>query len=117
MAHSLKILLFFLISSPLFGHGENPIVTSGEAIFENPEPQIQQIRVADKTAINFQKFNIAKDETTRFIQPHAKARVLCRVTGGDSSIIEGRLEANGRLFLSILPALCFERRPKSASAL
>jgi filamentous hemagglutinin family protein len=88
--------LFFPLN--LLGHGENPVVTAGEATFTHPDSHTQEIRAADKTIINFKRFNLAKEERAHFIQPHAKARVLCRVTGGEPSIIEGHLEANGRLF-------------------
>lgn len=99
MEYSLIRWSLLLFSATLFGHGENPTVVAGEAVIEHPDPHTQIIRAQDKTAINFKKFSIAKDETTRFIQPHRHATVLCRVTGGEPSLIEGKLEANGRLLL------------------
>lgn len=100
MEHSLKkgLGVIFLTAS-LLGHVENPEVVAGSATFEKPTADTQVIRAADKTAINCKSFNIGKNEKVSFVQPHSKARVLCRVTGKDPSIIEGRLEANGRLFL------------------
>jgi filamentous hemagglutinin family protein len=98
MAYSLKYLVALTLCLKLYGLGEHPAVVAGEASFENPDPKTQEIKVSDKTVINFKKFNLAADEKTRFIQPSERARVLCRVTGGEPSFIEGRLEANGRLF-------------------
>lgn len=101
MENSVKksLSLFLLTPFLVMGHVKNPEVVAGSATFENPNPQTQEIRAANKTAINCQSFHVGKDETVRFILPHAKDRVLCRVTGKEASLIEGHLEANGHLFL------------------
>ncbi|MEX0745804.1 MAG: filamentous hemagglutinin N-terminal domain-containing protein [Phycisphaeraceae bacterium] len=57
------------------------------------------IRAADGTVIEYSRFNIGPDELVRFIQPGADARVLNRIVGGDPSVIEGALEANGIVYL------------------
>lgn len=100
MESSLKRALSLFLASPLLvvAHMEEPRVTAGEANFEKSDAT-QVIHAADKTAINCKTFHVGKEETVRFVQPHEKASVLCRVTGKEASIIEGRLEANGRLFL------------------
>ena len=55
---------------------------------------------SDKAIINWNTFNIANGETTRFIQPSASSVALNRVTGGlGPSQIFGTLSANGRVFL------------------
>src|SRR5271167_639627 len=98
MEYSL-IILSVILSVQLFGLGEDPAVIAGNPVFESPDSKTQVIHAPDKTAINFKKFNIAEDETVRFIQPHPHSTVLCRVTGGQPSLIEGVLEASGRLLL------------------
>ncbi|HUD00796.1 MAG TPA: filamentous hemagglutinin N-terminal domain-containing protein [Rhabdochlamydiaceae bacterium] len=101
MENHLKRALSLILAYPLLtmAHVEAPHVTAGQATFENPDANTQVIHAADKTAIHCKTFNVKKEETVRFVQPHNKASVLCRVTGKEASIIEGRLDANGRLFL------------------
>lgn len=50
-------------------------------------------------AIDWTQFNIAKNETIRYAQPDKNAVALNRVTGGQQSLIEGNLNANGHIFL------------------
>jgi filamentous hemagglutinin family protein len=50
--------------------------------------------------INWQTFNLAKGDTTTFIQPNSSASALNRVIGGQGpSFINGTLNANGRVFI------------------
>ncbi|MDO8653313.1 MAG: YDG domain-containing protein [Undibacterium sp.] len=49
--------------------------------------------------INWQSFNIAPNETVRFVQPGSSSVALNRVIGADSSNILGNLIANGKVFL------------------
>lgn len=60
---------------------------------------ILQITAADKTIINWQGFSIGKDEVTQFLQPSSSSSVLNRVVGQDPSVILGRLQSNGNVFL------------------
>jgi filamentous hemagglutinin family protein len=101
MENHLKRALSLFLTYPLLmmAHIKDPQVTAGQATFTNPDVHTQVIHAEDKTAINCKTFNVGKDEIVRFVQPHNKASVLCRVTGKEASIIEGRLDANGRLFL------------------
>ncbi len=49
--------------------------------------------------INWQTFSIGAGETTTFLQPSAASAVLNRVLGGETSIIDGTLTANGQVYL------------------
>jgi filamentous hemagglutinin family protein len=49
--------------------------------------------------INWQGFNIAANETTKFVQPSALSAVLNRVVGGNPSQILGALQSNGKVLL------------------
>jgi filamentous hemagglutinin family protein len=95
----IKTLLFLTLPLCLAAHVEQPEVVAGSATFTKTDAQTQLIKAEDKTVINCKTFHIGKNEKVRFEQPHDKARVLCRVTGKEASILEGHLEANGRLFL------------------
>nr|WP_302480490.1 filamentous hemagglutinin N-terminal domain-containing protein [Cupriavidus gilardii] len=54
---------------------------------------------SDKLAIDWQSFSIGKDNLVRFVQPGADAIALNRVLGQDVSVIQGALQANGKVFL------------------
>ncbi len=90
---------------------EEPRSTEG-VTFENPDAKTQLIRAPDKSVINCKKFNVGKEETVHFIQPGPKAKVLCRVTGKEASVIEGTLKADGRLFLVNPQSIYFRETAK-----
>jgi len=98
MQNSLKKSILLLLTSPLclFSLGGKPEVVTGTADYEVSGAG-EVVRVSDKTILEYKKFNIDKDETTRYEQPSSKSTLLCRVKGGDASIIRGKLEANGKL--------------------
>ena len=52
-----------------------------------------------KMAANWNSFSIGADHTVNFVQPNAQSVALNRVTGSDPSVIQGRLNANGQVFL------------------
>lgn len=54
---------------------------------------------SNRMAIDWTQFNIAKNEIIRYRQPDKNAVALNRVTGGQQSLIEGNLNANGHVFL------------------
>lgn len=58
---------------------------------------IQQL--TDKAIIDWQRFGIDANELVRFVQPSEMAVSLNRVTGSDPSVILGKLQANGQVFL------------------
>jgi filamentous hemagglutinin family protein len=99
MENSLKkSILLLLLTSPicLFSLGGKPEIVHGSAEYEL-SGATEVVRVSEKTILEYQKFNIGELETTRYEQPSSKSTLLCRVKGKDSSVIRGRLEANGKL--------------------
>jgi len=50
-------------------------------------------------AINWATFSIGASETVNFVQPGTSAIALNRVTGNESSVINGALNANGQVWL------------------
>ncbi|HLD67533.1 MAG TPA: filamentous hemagglutinin N-terminal domain-containing protein, partial [Pseudomonas sp.] len=50
-------------------------------------------------AINWASFNVAASESVNFVQPNASAIALNRVTGNQSSVIDGSLSANGQVWI------------------
>lgn len=75
---------------------------------------------SQKASINWQGFSISPGEVVNFNQPGSNSITLNRITGNEQSIIEGSLNANGKVFIinsngifftkgsSVNTALCFE---------
>lgn len=57
------------------------------------------VRASNRSIIEWTDFDIAAGETVEFVQPNARARVMNRVTGPDSTEIEGALRANGSVYI------------------
>jgi len=78
---------------------QGPQVVSGRVDIANPNPRTLEITNSPAAIINWQAFDIAPGETTRFVQESAASAVLNRVVEPNASAILGRLESNGRVFL------------------
>lgn len=100
MENLIKHFLSGIILTPccLFALGGQPEVVSGEAQYEL-QGLHEVVRVSDKAILHYKKFNLAENESTRFEQPSPKSTLLCRVKGKEASVLQGRLEANGKLLL------------------
>ena len=57
------------------------------------------IRAGRNSIINYRGFDIAANESVRFIQPDAASRVLNRIQSAAPTRIDGALSANGRVYL------------------
>src|SRR5690606_17169867 len=67
----------------------NPLgesVAAGQADFARSGSQLTVTQHSQNAIINWQSFNIAGGELTRFLQNNSNAAVLNRVTGGDMSV-------------------------------
>lgn len=91
-------LALFLAAGAAGAGPDNPNVTAGSATF-NTSGSTTTITASDGTVINYNSFNIGANETVQFVQPHANATVLNRITGGSPTSIDGQLLANGRVYL------------------
>ena len=58
-----------------------------------------RITASDGAILNHSSFDVSRGETLRFIQPGVDARVLNRILSASPSRIDGRLLANGHLYL------------------
>lgn len=89
-----------LLTQPLWANPLNGSVVAGEATISGTgTPDVTITQHTDRAAINWESFDIAKGERTRFIQPSASSVILNRVIGGNASQIYGTLEANGTVYL------------------
>ena len=88
-----------LVSGPVWAAPQGGVVTSGTATI-NQSGHVTNINQAtQRAAINWQSFSTRPQETVNFHQPNAAAIALNRVIGNERSILEGALNANGRVFL------------------
>jgi filamentous hemagglutinin family protein len=75
------------------------VVTSGTAAISQSGAVTNINQSTQKAAINWQGFSISASETVNFNQPNSSAITLNRVVGNERSVIEGALNANGKVFL------------------
>ena len=74
-------------------------IRSGQGSISQDGENMTVLQNSDRMAIDWTKFDIAKDETVRYAQPDRNAISLNRVTGGQQSVIAGNLNANGNVVL------------------
>lgn len=75
-------------------------VSGGAPEYSGANGENMRIRQTTQTlGLNWESFNIGKDATVTFIQPNANSRVLNRIWDLDPSVINGKLNANGQVYL------------------
>ena len=102
LSRNKKLLLALALALALPCAQANPsgaTVKHGSASFTRPNKNTLHIRNSRNAVIHWNKFNIRKGQTTKFIQPGRNSAVLNRVTGGNLSKIHGKLKSNGQVFL------------------
>lgn len=75
-------------------------VVVGEATFSHTENKMTINQTSDKAQINWKSFDIGKNKEVEFQQPSTSAVAYNRVTGGNASQIQGKLKANGKVYLA-----------------
>ena len=77
----------------------NPQVAAGSVNFSQ-QGNIRTIEQQSGAAIiNWSDFSIKAGDITRFVQPGVNSAVLNRVLGANPSLLNGRLQANGSVYL------------------
>ncbi len=101
-----KPTLIAMVLTTLLGQSvvvANPVggkVVAGSASIQQQAPgQLEIVQHSNKAVIDWRGFSIARGEHTRFRQPSSSAIALNRVRGGQASLIDGALSANGRIWL------------------
>ncbi|MFY4782243.1 filamentous hemagglutinin N-terminal domain-containing protein, partial [Aliarcobacter butzleri] len=90
----------FLASTTLsFAAPSGGVVTSGSANISQNGKVTDITQSTQKASINWNKFDIASDETVNFKQPNSSSITLNRVVGNEKSIINGALNANGQVWI------------------
>src|SRR5262249_40391241 len=90
-----------------------PADYAGQARFSTANTASGQFLTVDqlvaRAILSWNQFNIANGSEVRFNQPSATAAVLNRIFDADPSIIQGRLTANGQVFLLNQNGILFDR--------
>ena len=74
-------------------------VIAGQAAIGQSGSQMTVSQASDKAILHWTGFDIGSQASVAFQQPSASAVALNRVLAGDASRIEGRLSANGQVWL------------------
>lgn len=74
-------------------------VSVGSASISTVGKAMTVVQNSERAAINWQSFSVGKDASVTFAQPSAHAVILNRVVGHEASIIDGALNANGRVYV------------------
>jgi len=79
--------------------GPNGGVSSGTATIVQNGAVTDINQSSNKAVINWQSFSTAPNETVNFNQPNAASITLNRVIGNEQSVLQGALNATGKVFL------------------
>lgn len=96
MTAAVALLIF---SRPATAGPQGGTVTSGSAAISQSGKSTNINQSTDKAIINWRSFSVGGDETVNFNQPTANSATLNRVIGNEKSIIDGAVNANGKVFL------------------
>ncbi|MEI7606430.1 MAG: filamentous hemagglutinin N-terminal domain-containing protein, partial [Rhodospirillaceae bacterium] len=88
------------ISLPAEAIPQGGTVVSGSATISQSGNALKVVQTTDKAAINWRSYNISAAESVTYYQPSSQSITLNRVLGGSTSFIDGRLTANGQVWLS-----------------
>ena len=105
-ARSFSLILSFLWAGYIHGLPEGTVGVVGEGSFEITGNEMV-ITAPDGSVFEHLGFNVAADETVRFVQPSTDSRVLNRILSENAALINGAVEANGRLYFAAPNGLIF----------
>ncbi|MEO7404763.1 MAG: filamentous hemagglutinin N-terminal domain-containing protein, partial [Burkholderiales bacterium] len=74
-------------------------VVAGNANIRTNGPQTDIVQTTSRAVIDWNQFNVGRNESVNFRQPNAQSSTLNRVTGGDPSQILGTITATGQVIL------------------
>ncbi|MEX4038446.1 filamentous hemagglutinin N-terminal domain-containing protein [Haemophilus influenzae] len=79
---------------------QNPQIITGDATVAQAENKMTINQTSPTTQINWESFNIGENKEVEFKQPSTSAVAYNRVIGGNASQIQGKLTANGKVYLA-----------------
>ncbi|MCW9717402.1 two-partner secretion domain-containing protein [Avibacterium sp. 21-599] len=107
MKYSLSLITLAVLSNSALANSieenalpKNHHITQGSAEISSNGNAMNINQHSDRVSIDWESFNIGKQASVTFKQPNSSSIAYNRVTGADISTIQGKLNANGRVFLS-----------------
>src|SRR5579862_2794608 len=98
------------MTAPSLANPTGGNVVAGSATISQPSSAVTTVtQQSDRAIINWNSFSIGAGERTQFYQPNSSAFTLNRVTGGDPSVIAGRLNANGNIAIVNRSGILFSK--------
>lgn len=89
-----------LIAGTTLANPQGGQVVSGIATIQTPnESMLNVVQSSQRAIIDWRSFSIGANEQVNFQHPSIDAATLNRVTGGQQSVIDGALNANGNVYL------------------
>lgn len=85
---------------PQEGLPQKDKVVVGKATFSTTENKMTIKQETPTTQIDWHSFDIGKNKEVEFEQPTTNSVAYNRVTGGNASQIQGKLKANGKVYLA-----------------
>lgn len=79
---------------------QNHQIITGSATVAQAENKMTINQTSNKAQINWDSFDIGKNKEVQFTQPDANSVAYNRVIGGNASHIQGKLTANGKVYLA-----------------
>ncbi|MDR1975388.1 MAG: filamentous hemagglutinin N-terminal domain-containing protein [Campylobacteraceae bacterium] len=98
-SHGRVLLVVSLMCASLHALPTGGVVASGTANIAKDGSTTNINQQTNKASINWQSFSISPNEAVNFNQPNQNSLTLNRVIGNEKSVIEGALNANGKVFL------------------
>ncbi|MCW5635134.1 MAG: filamentous hemagglutinin N-terminal domain-containing protein [Rubrivivax sp.] len=92
-------LLAGVASIPALAAPQGGTVRAGSATIAVNGAQTRVDQASERAVIDWRGFSVGTGEQVLFVQPGATSAVLNRVTGEQLSVILGRIDANGQVFL------------------
>lgn len=96
---SAGVLLALSLGGTAYAMPTGGQIQSGQGTIAQNGKNMTVTQQSGKMAVDWTQFNIARDEAVKFAQPGRDAVALNRITGGQKSVIDGALSANGNLLL------------------
>lgn len=88
-----------LVGLPAAAAPEGGTVRAGNATIQQNGAQTRIDQSSQRAVIDWRAFGVGAAEQVLFVQPSAQSATLNRVTGEQLSVILGRIDANGQVFL------------------
>lgn len=78
---------------------EGLTLVNGSATVATQKTHMTITQTSPKAILEWQKFNVSRGHQVTFEQPNRHSIALNRVVGSDASLIRGRIQSNGHVFL------------------